>query len=116
MNAEPTSPPPLCPSAQPDMVGSVVFGIAVGTVESPRVAYLVTPLPVTPELLALSGPVAPAEIFRFAASCAGRGCLHFDGSTCGLATKIVNLLPAVVEGVPPCDIRPGCRWWQQEGK
>ena len=48
------------------MAGSVVFGIAVGTVKSPRVAYLVTPLPVTPELLALSGPVAPAEVFRFA--------------------------------------------------
>jgi len=116
MSAEPTSPMPLCPSAQPEMADSVAFGVAVGTVDTPRVAYLVKPMPVTPELLALSGPVAPTEVFRFAAPCAGRGCRHFDGATCGLATKIVQLLPPAVESVPPCDIRPHCRWWQQEGK
>jgi hypothetical protein len=25
-------------------------------------------------------------------------------------------LPAAVDGLPACRIRPWCRWWQQEGK
>jgi hypothetical protein len=116
MADEPHAGPPLCPSAQPGMPGAVVFGIAAGTVEVPRVAYLAESLPVTPEVLALAGPLEPAEIFRFAAPCAGLGCRHFDGSSCGLVTKIVLHVPPVVAGVPPCDLRPSCRWWQQEGK
>jgi hypothetical protein len=107
---------PLCPSAQPDMAGAVVFGVARGTVETPRIAYLTESLPITPALLALADPVAPTEIFRFAAPCAGRSCRHFDGASCGLVTKLVQLVPPVVEGVPPCTLRPSCRWWQQEGK
>jgi len=109
-------PPSLCPSAQPEMVGSVVLGVVGGTVNEPRVAYLSEPLPVTDELLALSSPVKPTEIFRFAAPCEGNACQHFDGSNCRLATRIVQLLPAVVEVLPPCRLRPNCRWWQQEGK
>ena len=108
--------PPLCPSAQPDMAGSVVFGVVGGTVEEPRVGYLDQPLPVTPEILALTGPVSPTEVFRIAAPCAGHACQHFDGARCRLATRTVQMLPAVVEKLPPCRIRPRCRWFQQEGK
>lgn len=107
---------PLCPSAQPDMAGSVIFGVVGGTVEEPRLLHLVEPRPVTEELLALSEPVKPTEVFRFAAPCAGRGCLHFDGSKCQLAVRTVQLVPGVVETLPPCRIRPRCRWWLQEGK
>jgi hypothetical protein len=107
---------PLCPSAKPEMAGSVVFGVVGGTVEEPRLAHLAEPQPVTDELLALSGPVTPTEIFRFAAPCAGNACQHFDGSNCRLATKIVQLLPEVEEELPLCRLRPNCRWWQQEGK
>lgn len=107
---------PLCPSAKPEMDGSVVFGVVGGTVEKPRLAHLVEPQPVTDELLALSGSVTPTEIFRFAALCAGSACQHFDGENCRLATKIVQLLPEVVAGLPPCRLRSNCRWWQQEGK
>ena len=111
-----TNAKPLCPSAQPEMAGSVVFGVVSGTVEEPRLAHLVEPQPVTDELLALSDPVKATEIFRFAAPCAGNACQHFDGSNCRLAKKIVQLLPEVVAGLPPCRLRPNCRWWQQEGK
>ncbi len=111
-----TNAPPLCPSAKPKMEGSVVFGVVGGTVEEPCLAHLVEPQPVTDELLALSGSVTPTEIFRFAAPCAGSACQHFDGSNCRLATKIVQLLPEVVAGLPPCRLRPNCHWWQQEGK
>jgi hypothetical protein len=106
---------PLCPSAQPDSQDSVVLGIVGGSVEEPRVAYLKEPEPVTEELLALSEPVKPTEVFRFAAPCAGNECLHFDGTDCRLAKKTVQLLPTAVDRLPRCRLRPKCRWWQQEG-
>jgi len=108
--------PPLCPSARPEMEGSVLFGVVGGTAEEPRLAYLTEPHPVTDELLALSGPVTPTEVFRFAAPCAENACQHFDGSTCRLAARTARLLPPVVEVLPPCRLRPTCRWWRQEGR
>ncbi|KAF3888916.1 MULTISPECIES: hypothetical protein [Nostocales] len=107
----------LCPSARPESVNGVVFGIVAGTAIAPRIAYLKKPLPVTDELMAkATGSVTPAEIFRTAASCAESGCQHFDGKDCRLSMRIVEKLPAVVEELPPCSIRRNCRWWQQEGK
>lgn len=111
-----TSASPLCPSAQPAMADSVVFGVVGGSVEEPHLVHLAEPQPVTNELLSLSDPVNPTEVFRFAAPCASSACQHFDGSNCRLATKIVQMLPEAVEGLPPCRLRSSCRWWQQEGK
>ena len=107
---------PLCPSAQPEMDGSLVFGVIGGTAEEPQVAYLDVPQPVTEEVLALTQPVKPTEVFRIAAPCAERACQHFDGSKCQLAMRVAQMLPVVVDRLPPCAIRPHCRWWQQEGK
>jgi hypothetical protein len=107
---------PLCPSAQPEMKGAVVFGLVLGTITEPRVAYLAEAQPITKEVLALAGPVKPAEVFRLAAPCAGHGCQHFDGMHCGLATRTAQVLPPVTDALPACVIRPECRWWQQEGK
>lgn len=87
-----------------------------GTVESPGLAYLREPQPVTDELLAVSGSIAPTEVFRFAAPCAGSGCQHFDGTDCRLVQRIVNMLPTVVDVLPACQLRSNCRWWKQEGK
>ena len=98
------------------MEGSAVLGVVGGTVDEPRLAYLEALQPITNELLALSGPVKPTEVFRFAAPCAGRGCKHFDGQNCQLATRVTRSLPQVVERLPRCDLRPRCRWWKQEGK
>ncbi len=106
----------LCPSARPESVDGVVFGIVGGTATAPRIAYLKQPLPVTNELMAKAGSVTPAEIFRTAASCVESGCQHFDGKDCRLSMRIVEKLPVVVEELPPCSIRRNCRWWQQEGK
>jgi len=47
----------------------MVFGVVGGTAEAPRVAWLERPVPVTEELLALAGPVPPAQVMRFAAPC-----------------------------------------------
>jgi hypothetical protein len=106
----------LCPSARENSPDSVIFGIAAGTVEEPRVAYLPEIQPVTDELLALAEPVTPTEVFRFAASCAEDKCAHFDGVNCRLAQRIVQGLPEVTDTLPPCRIRQSCRWWLQEGK
>jgi hypothetical protein len=106
----------LCPSARPESVDAVVFGVVGGTVTAPRIGYLKQPLPITVELMAKASPVTPAEIFRTAASCEESGCQHFDGKDCRLVTRIVDKLPTVVEELPPCAIRRDCRWWQQSGK
>ena len=97
------------------MPDSTVFGVVLGSVEQPRVAYLDQVQPVTGELLALAGPVAPVEVFRFAAPCAGGACQHFDGTDCRLASRIVERLPSVVDELPKCAIRDSCRWWLQVG-
>ena len=117
MSSGAAASPPLCPSAQPGMEGAVVFGVVGGTATEPRVGYLAERLAATPDVLALTGAVQPTEVFRFGAPCAGGGCRHFDGSSCRLAAKLVQLTPAVTDAsLPPCALRPDCRWWRQEGK
>jgi hypothetical protein len=71
--------------------------------------------PVTADLVALAAPVRPTEVFRFAAPCVGHACAHFAGGDCGLVQRAVRRLPVVTSALPPCRIRPDCRWWQQEG-
>lgn len=105
----------FCPSAQPDVGEGLVFGVVGGTPNDPRVSYLESPLPVTPELLELSEPVHPTEVFRFGAPCAQNGCQHYDGHRCGLIQQIVAGIPPVASTLAPCRLRPRCRWWHEEG-
>lgn len=98
------------------MAGSVLFGVVGGgAADSDLVAYL-KPQEVTPDVVALAGPLPPTAVFRFAATCAESACVHFDGEECRLAGRIVEQLPPVVEVLPPCAIRSRCRWWAQEGR
>ncbi|HEV7842949.1 MAG TPA: hypothetical protein VGO69_04590, partial [Pyrinomonadaceae bacterium] len=106
----------LCPSAQPEWPGTLVIGIVAGTADEPRVMPLDKPLPVTDELLALSNPVTPTEVFRFAAPCACKACPNFEDDRCALIQRIVRILPRVTNTLPACEIRPHCRWWQEEGE
>lgn len=111
-----SQPSPLqCPSAQPGMKGLRLLGVVESTSDGPRVAYLNEDVPVTEELLHESAPVRPTDVFRLAAQCEESRCLHFDGQRCNLATRIVQVLPVVVEALPICLIRSTCRWYQQEG-
>jgi hypothetical protein len=104
-----------CPSAQPS-ADAVIIGVVTGTVEERRIGYLTEPPPVTEAVLALAGPVAPAAVFRMASPCMGDGCKHFAGGDCNLVKRIVASLDPVVSGLPPCQIRPTCRWFRQEGR
>jgi hypothetical protein len=105
----------LCPSSQPGVEGARVLGVVQQTSHGPEVTYLDEFLPATPDVLAMAAPVHPTEVFRLAARCQTNRCPHFDGANCGLATRIVQILPAVVDALPQCQIRPECRWFQQEG-
>jgi hypothetical protein len=105
----------MCPSADTEMPGSVIFGIVVGTPAEPHVVHLDRVKPIPPELLALDAPVKPTEIFRIAATCIETSCQHFDGTNCRLTTRIVAGLPPVTNRLPACAIRSTCRWWYQEG-
>lgn len=106
----------LCPSAQPEVPGSVILGVIQGTPNEPRLVHLTKPQPPTPEVLGLAAPVKPTEVFRFAAPCAEFECRHFDGHNCQLVGRVVELLPPVDDRLPLCQIRQSCRWWHQEGK
>jgi hypothetical protein len=104
-----------CPSAQPDMAGARIFGIVSGTADEPRVAYLKESAVVEPSALERLGPVDPTRVFRFAATCEESQCVHFNGSRCTLAERIVAKLAPVVDALPPCLIRPTCRWYAERG-
>jgi hypothetical protein len=106
----------MCPSAQPEMDDSLVLGVLEETPSGQRLAWLEEPQPVTQQLLSMTGEVDPRNIFRFAARCEEKKCVHFDGKNCRLATRIVQILPRAVEALPACSIRAECRWYQQEGK
>jgi hypothetical protein len=109
--------PKLCPSSQPGMDQCTVIGVVQQRGEStPSIVYLNQILPATSEVLAMSAPLRPTEVFRLAATCAEGKCPHFDGNDCRLATRIVKRLPPIVDGLPACMIRKDCRWYSQEGK
>jgi hypothetical protein len=105
----------LCPSARSDWEGSQIFGVVGGTVENPTVTYLKKTQPLTNHVSKLGDKITPEEVFRIAAPCEEKGCQHFDGHDCKLATRVAEKLPIVTEQLPPCSIRRNCRWWQQEG-
>lgn len=105
----------LCPSAQPGMENCRVLGVVQQEGPTSKIVYLNELLPASQEVLALAAPLKPTEVFRLAATCAEHKCPHFDGADCRLATRVVNILPAVVDALPPCIIRKDCRWYSQEG-
>jgi hypothetical protein len=106
-----------CPSAQPDMPDARILGVlSGGAADQPRLSYLNEVVAAEPDILAMAAPAAPTEVFRFSAHCEGDKCVHFDGERCQLAVRIVEMLPEVTEYLPPCTIRPSCRWYQQEGR
>ena len=106
----------LCPSAQPDQPGARVFGVQTMTEDRERrVGYLTETVPVTADVLALSGPAAAPEVLRIAAPCVRGGCTNFHGGACSLAGRIVRMLEPAVAALPRCAIRPTCRWFREQG-
>ncbi|MCC2643223.1 MAG: nitrogen fixation protein [Nitrospira sp.] len=105
----------LCPSAQPDMNEARVMGVVGGTPEAPEIAYLGPGAEIDPSLTNQLKELHPTQVFRFAAQCEPSRCAHFEEGRCSLANRIVQYLPEVVDVLPPCQIRHGCRWYAEEG-
>ena len=105
-----------CPSAQPDMEDARIFGIVSGTAEAPRVAFLKAGARVGEHELAKLGPINPTHVFRFTGKCEEGRCAQFRDGHCSLGKRIATGLAAVVDALPPCTIRPTCRWFAEEGE
>ena len=103
----------LCPSARPDMPGAKIIGVVRHDHETPAVDYFAEAVDVTAELLRLAAPVEPMEIYRFAADCQEGACSHWARSECSLIERVADLVPAASLVLPPCGIRPECRWFAQ---
>jgi len=103
----------FCPSAQADWKSVKVFGVAIGTVEKPKVSYLEHAVPLSQDLIDMVSPVDPAEVFRVTSPCASEKCLHYKKERCQLVKRTVANLQAVTENLPKCPIRESCRWWDE---
>lgn len=104
-----------CPSAQPDSPDARVFGVVVGDVDKPRVAYLEKGVEVSQQALDAVGHVAPTRILRFAGKCANGACAQFSNGGCSLGTNILKKMDAVTDKIPACTIRATCRWFAENG-
>lgn len=97
------------------MEGARPFGVISGTVQETRIAFF--------KKGALDGfdwreKFATADatrLFRFGARCEESRCCHFNGSNCSLGYRVKSGLPAVVDTLPSCLIRPNCRWYAEQG-
>jgi hypothetical protein len=107
--------PKLCPSANPNMPGSVVFAVVTRHDSCTDMGYLRHTIDPVQGTLPSVHPALPTEVFRFAAPCAGHQCGNFDADRCSLADRIREHLAAVAERAPPCAIRKECVWWHQQG-
>ena len=60
---------------------------------------------------------SPDRRFRFAGQCAQGGCQHWESNRCGVIDKVLSIIAPVepIPEIPPCSIRPICRWYSQEG-
>ena len=107
----------LCPSAQPQLSGSVIFATVGDSGEQPQVRFLKTPVRVTENNLVAfaSSTVRPTEVFRFAAPCSRGACRNWSGHACRVAQRLVQITPADVSDLPSCSLRMHCRWFRQEG-
>ena len=99
------------------MVDARPFGVVSGTVTEARVAFFKKDAPKHFDWGERFDEREATRVFRFAARCekAARG--HDDGvgHGCSLGRRVATALPAVVDPLPPCLIRPTCRWHAEQG-
>lgn len=104
-----------CPSAQPDSEDARVFGVVVGDVAEPRIAYLAKDVVVSEEMIQTAGGVSPTRIFRFAGKCVNGACAQFKDGGCRLGGDVSKGIAPVSDRLPPCTIRRTCRWFAENG-
>jgi hypothetical protein len=103
-----------CPSAGCE-VGAQLLGVVL---PSGRLAYAAGELIVDAEFVAAAREGgAPERRFRFSSPCVRGACRQWTGSSCGVIERLRSLsdVPQPGGALPPCAIRPKCRWYLQEG-
>ena len=89
-----------------------------------RMAFLTQPVRVTKELAlaAHEGSRSPEARFRFSSPCVQKACGQWTGSRCGIIDEVLEQAAASpgsandeAGDLPPCAIRPTCRWFSQSG-
>ena len=106
-----------CPSAQPDMAGARPFGVVSGTVREVRIAFFKKDALEHFDWRERFASPEATHLFRFAARCEKTACGHYDSGAdkCSLGARVATALPPVSDALPPCLIRPGCRWHAEQG-
>jgi len=104
-----------CPSAQPNQNARAVIGVVDTQDGRARVSLLAQPVPLDSVAGLIPDTIPVTEVLRLAGPCAQGNCGHFSDNRCTLASRIVARLPAVIDRLPLCGLRPSCRWWHQEG-
>jgi hypothetical protein len=81
-----------------------------------RTGYLTHRVVVTEAALERIQAEGDPTALRFAAPCAGAGCVHWDDHRCGLVEDFSRReLPDRRASLPRCSIRSQCRWFAQRG-
>jgi hypothetical protein len=104
-----------CPSAQPDMQGARPFGVISGTIEETRIAFFKKSALAEFNWRDTFSTTDATRVLRFSARCEKHRCIHFSGTQCSLGHRVKQELPAVVDTLPSCLIRPTCRWYFEQG-
>jgi hypothetical protein len=102
-----------CPSARAEP-GAILLGV-VG--EDGRVQYLKDRIEIDQDFIDLASQDGPLEQrFRFGGTCVESGCQQWDGGKCRVIETVASFLePETTASLPPCSIRPTCRWYRQAG-
>lgn len=104
----------VCPSARAEPGASLVGVVG----EDGRVQYLKDRLEIDQHFIDLvSEDGRPEQRFRFANTCVEGGCQQWDGSKCRIVDNVRAILGPgeSLKRLPPCSIRPACRWFLQDG-
>ncbi|WP_461039296.1 hypothetical protein [Spirosoma harenae] len=112
MNSVPKS---MCPSAAPKE-GAVLLGIVK---QNGEVALLEQRIEIDGSFIetARNGRDL-GQRFRFANTCATKGCGNWSGHHCmvlDIARQLAHIEPIATAELPACSIRATCRWFMQDG-
>jgi len=104
-----------CPSAQPDMVDARPIGMLSGSPSEVRIAFFKKDALEGFDWRARFPGPAATHVLRFGARCEEQRCGHHDGHSCQLGKRVSEDLEPVVDHLPPCLLRPSCRWHAERG-
>jgi len=106
--------PILCPSGLCEE-GSILIGIVQ---RSGRIGFIKEKIIVDEEFVRIAHKGrSPEKRFRFAEQCREGACAQWSDGRCGVIDEVITMLAPtrVPDELPPCSIRPECRWFRQRG-